>query len=111
MRKIAWLFGIYVATVVLSGLSTNAADTLAAPPTPIQVYGVWHAGSDYCVWGSVRNTTEFDQTNHWLIDRGDGVPAVNLVVLSFVHPLKLLSKITDAQTLQGVPVGMTQDVV
>jgi hypothetical protein len=46
-----------------------------------------------------------------LIDRGDGVPSVNLVVLSFVQPLKLLNKTTDAQTSQGVPVGMTADIV
>ncbi len=45
------------------------------------------------------------------IDRGDGQPSVNLVVLSFVHPLKLLNRATDAQTLSGVPRGMTPDVV
>jgi hypothetical protein len=36
---------------------------------------------------------------------------VNLVVLAFVHPLKLLNKTTDAGTLDGVPRGMTQEVV
>src|SRR5438132_3858558 len=55
--------------------------------------------------------TEFDQKNHWIIDRGDGVPSVNLVILSFVHPVKLLGKTTDSQTLNGIPVGMTSDVV
>src|SRR5262249_19102746 len=50
--------------------------------------------------------TEFDQKNHWLIDRGNGPPSVNLVILSFIHPLRLLNKTTDAQTAQGVPVGM-----
>jgi hypothetical protein len=55
--------------------------------------------------------TEFDEKNGWLIDAGDGRPSVNLVVLSFVHPLKLLNKTTDSQTLQGVPLGMTQEVV
>jgi hypothetical protein len=54
---------------------------------------------------------EFDQKNRWLIDRGDGYPSVNLAVLSFVHPLKLLHKTNDVQTLNGVPIGMTQDVV
>jgi hypothetical protein len=49
--------------------------------------------------------------NHWLIDRGDGRPSVNLVVLSFVNPLKLLKGTTDATTLAGVPVGMTRDIV
>src|SRR4029434_10355237 len=46
-------------------------DTLAyytaEAATPIQVYGVWHAGNDYCVWGSVRSLAEFDSKNHWLI--------------------------------------------
>ena len=43
----------------------------------------------------VRDLAEFDQKNHWLIDRGDGRPSVNLVVLSFVHPLRLLDGTTD----------------
>jgi hypothetical protein len=33
------------------------------------------------------------------------------VVLSFVHPLRLLHQTTDDQTLNGVPRGMTQEVV
>jgi hypothetical protein len=84
-----------------------------ARATPISVYGAWHCGNDYCTWGSVRDMTDFDQKNHWLIDRGDGSgqPSVNLVVLSFVQPLKLLNKTTDSQTLNGVPRGMTADVV
>jgi hypothetical protein len=49
--------------------------------------------------------------NHWLIDRGNGQPSVNLVILSFVHPLKLLNQTTDAGTLNGVPRGMTADIV
>jgi hypothetical protein len=79
--------------------------------TPIQVYGVWHAGNDACIWGSVRDLTEFDQKNHWIIDRGDGKPSVNLVILSFVQPLNLLNQTTDTATLNGVPRGMTQDIV
>ena len=81
--------------------------------TPISVYGVWHAGNDYCTWGTVRSVAEFDSKNHWLIDRGDGsgMPSVNLVVLSFVNPLKLLNKTNDSQTLNGIPIGMTQDIV
>jgi hypothetical protein len=80
---------------------------------PISIYGVWHCGNDYCTWSSVRNISEFDEKNHWLIDRGNGSgdPSVNLVVLSFVHPLRLLQLTTDEQTLNGVPIGMTQEVV
>ena len=79
--------------------------------TAISIYGAWHCGSDFCTWANVRSITEFDQKNHWLIDRGDGRPSVNLVILSFVHPLRLLNKTNDAQTSQGVPIGMTQEVV
>src|SRR5574339_821850 len=81
------------------------------PPTQMQIFGAWHCGNHYCDWSLVRNMTEFDQANHWLIDRGDGRPSVNLVVLSFVNPLKLLNQTTDATTLNGIPRGMTQDIV
>jgi hypothetical protein len=82
-----------------------------AEATPISVYGAWHCGSDFCTWASVRDMTDFDQKNHWIVDRGDGRPSVNLVILSFVHPLRLLNLTTDSQTLNGVPRGMTQAVV
>lgn len=108
-----------------TGCSPQSGSELTAPAivaaasseatTPIQIYGAWHCGDDYCTWGSVRNLVEFDQQNRWLVDRvaGDqtGLPSVNLVVLSFVHPLKLLNGTNDATTLNGVPRGMTQDVV
>ena len=95
-----------LALVLLCGVS---ASTVGA--TPVSVYGAWHCGNDYCTWSTVRDVTEFDQKNHWLIDRGDGRPSVNLVILSFVHPLRLLNRTTDAQTLDGVPRGMTAEVV
>ena len=79
--------------------------------TPIQVYGAWHAGNDFCTWTTVRDVTEFDSKNHWLIDRGNGQPSVNLVILSFVNPLKLLNKTNDAGTVNGIPRGMTSDIV
>src|SRR5262249_39628334 len=46
-------------------------------------------------------------------DRGDGtgLPSVNLVVLSFVQPLKLLNNTTDSGDINGVPVGMNSPVV
>src|SRR6266536_4973218 len=82
-----------------------------AEATPISIYGAWHCGNDYCTWATVRDLTDFDQKNHGIIDRGDGRPSVNVVVLSFVHPLRLLNLTTDSQTLNGVPRGMTQSVV
>lgn len=84
---------------------------LATSPTPIQVYGVWHAGDDYCTWGSVRNLDDFIDNNRWIFDRGGGKPSVNLVVLSFVNPYKLLNKANDETTLNGIPKGMTQEII
>ena len=80
---------------------------LAPTPTQLQVYGVLHAGNDYCTWGTTRDMTEFDLKNSWIINRGDGKPSVNLVVLSFVNPLKLLNKTNDATTVNGIPRGMS----
>ncbi|NJD11363.1 MAG: hypothetical protein FIB01_13310 [Gemmatimonadetes bacterium] len=77
----------------------------------MQIFGVWHAGSDYASWWRVRDINEFDVANHWIIDRGDGRPSVNLVVLSFLNPLDVLNKTTDLNPAAGVPAGMTQAVV
>jgi hypothetical protein len=99
-----------VLALLLPSLAVPAAAAHAAT-NPMQVYGSWHCGNDACVWGSVRTVSEFDSQNHWLVDRGDGVASVNLVVLSFVEPLKLLHGTTDATTLNGVPRGMTSDIV
>jgi len=92
-------------------LALAAALPASASATPVSVYGAWLCGNDACTWAGVRDMTDFDARNRWLINRGDGVPSVNLVVLSFVQPLKLLNRTTDAQTLNGVPRGMTPEVV
>src|SRR5919107_3442954 len=92
-------------------LTLFAALPSAAAATPVSVYGAWLCGNDACTWASARNMTDFDTKNRWLVNRGDGLPSVNLVVLSFVQPLKLLNRTTDAQTLNGVPRGMTPEVV
>lgn len=83
----------------------------AARATQIEVYGAWHCSNDACTWGTVRNMTDFDTANHWMIDRGNGQASVNLVVLSFVNPLKLLQQTNDAQTVNGAPIGMNAAVV
>jgi hypothetical protein len=103
LRSLALSATIAGATLTICGASAGA--------TPIQVYGTWHCGSDFCNWGVVRDMTEFDAKNHWLVDRGDGLPSVNLVVLSFVNPLKLLNSTTDSTYTQGIPNGMNADVV
>jgi hypothetical protein len=92
-------------------LQGGATSAVTAASTPISIYGSWHCGNDACTWATVRTVTEFDSKNHWLIDRGDGRPSVNLVVLSFVNPLKLLNKTTDAGNLNGIPRGMTPDII
>jgi hypothetical protein len=95
---------IVAAAVVPSGFAP-------IPASPIQVYGVWHCSSDFCAWATVRDMGDFDHKNHWLIDRGDGSPSVNLVVLSFVNPLKLQNFTNDAGAVEGIPKGMTPEVV
>jgi len=133
MKKITSIFGTILA-VLLVALACDTQDLnefsddlilkkgkpvkdagsdydLADTDTPLQVYGVWHAGNDYCTWGEVRDMGEFEGANSWLIDRGDGKPSVNLVVLSFVNPLDLLQYTTESNRLGGIPVGMNEDVV
>lgn len=109
MYKKILALSLLVFVALFGGLSSQPKTVTAA--SPISVYGAWHCGSEFCSWASVRNMTDFNTRNRWLIDRGDGTPSVNLVVLSFVHPMRLLNKTNDAGTTQGIPSGMTQAVV
>ncbi len=106
-KKMASLAILAVVLGVLAGACPRKA------PTPIQIYGAWHCSNDHCTWGTVRNMSDFDSKNHWLIDRGDGpaLPSVNLVVLSFVQPMKLLNRTNDSQTANGIPIGMNSAIV
>ncbi|HET9785712.1 MAG TPA: hypothetical protein VFP47_01190, partial [Pyrinomonadaceae bacterium] len=101
----------FLLCAAIFGAPSAKPNAVAPFVTPISVYGAWHCGNEFCSWASVRNMTDFDTRNRWLINRGDGTPSVNLVVLSFVHPLRLLNKTTDSGTTQGIPNGMTQAVV
>ena len=77
--------------------------------TQMQIYGAWHCYTDGCSWASVPNMTTFDTDNHWMIDRNMNntyEPSVNLVVLSFVDPVKLMNLTTDSGDTNGIPVGM-----
>src|SRR5262245_29489656 len=103
------LVSILACLLVSSSALPRKAATVAI--TPISIYGAWHCGNDFCTWASVRDMTDFDSKNRWLIDRGDGKPSVNLVNLSFVHPLRLLNNTTDSETLNGVPRGMKKEIV
>src|SRR5882762_11125368 len=119
VRTVSRMWATLAAAVVLL-VSAPAApaigrpsepSTVAVAATPVQIYGAWHCGNDACTWATVRNMTDFDTNNHWLIDRGDGHPSVNLVILSFVNPLKLLNGTNDSGDVNGTPVGMTPAVV
>ena len=92
-------------------VALSLAASVPVSAKPIQVYGVWHCGSDLCGWDNVPDMTDFDRSNHWLIDRGDGKPSVNLVVLSFVDPLRLLNLTNDAHNIDGIPIGITPEIV
>lgn len=104
----------WASLVGATALAVSVAATAgpaAAATNPMQVYGAWLCGNDECTWGTVRDMTDFDAANHWLVDRGDGRPSVNLVVLAFVDPLKLLDQTTDSGDVDGLPVGMNPAVV
>src|SRR3954452_4213094 len=80
----------------------------------MQVYGLWHCYTDACSWASVPDMTTFDTNNHWIIDRdmdNSYHPSVNVVVLSFVDPVKLMSLTNDSSTVNGVPIGMNTAVI
>ena len=92
------------------------ADLMASAQSSyqMQVYGLWHCYSDACSWASQPNMTTFDTDNHWIIDRNMNntfQPSVNVVVLSFVDPVKLMNLTTDSTTVKGIPIGMTTAVV
>src|SRR5690348_8053206 len=103
-RTTATAMYIVFLSALLLGASSQAQ-------TQMQVYGVWHCYSDACSWASVPNMTTFDTDNHWIIARSSSStsPSVNLVVLSFVDPVKLMNLTTDSTTNAGIPIGMTPD--
>jgi hypothetical protein len=103
--------------IVSLSLNAEAYPSFSSLPpgdgASFQVYGAWHCSNDFCTWKTVRNMTDFDNKNHWMIDRGDGtgLPSVNLVVLSFVQPTKLLNLANDSETVNGIPIGMNSAIV
>lgn len=107
--------GTHKPTWADKGICDDGGEPPPPPPpvevTPIQVFGVWHAGNHYADWALPVDMTEFDYNNRWIIDRSDGEPSVNLVVLSFLQPLEVLNMSNGPVTVDGVPIGMTQAVV
>jgi hypothetical protein len=104
----AVLFG---AVSTAAGKGRSATPPLAEKPTPMQVFGVWHCGNHYCDWNEEIDMVAFAEANRWLLERTPGgTPAVNVVVLSFVNPLKLLNRGDDG-FLKMIPRGMSPEVV
>lgn len=82
--------------------------------TQMQIFGAWHCYTDGCSWASVPNMTTFDTDNRWMIDRnmnGTYDPSVNLVILSFVDPVKLMNLTNDSGDINGIPIGMNTAVI
>ena len=82
--------------------------------TPMQVYGAWHCSTDYCTWAAVSSASTFDTDNHWMIDRNMNntyQPSVNLVIFSFIQPVKLMNLTTDTGDTDGVPTAMNASAV
>ena len=136
--RIQYSLAALAAIAALSACSAGARQSLAPAPQPnaywtnqtgrassaatntgqLQVYGTWHCGDQYCSWPTaITNTSPgstFDNQNRWIIDRnmnGTYVPSVNLVVLAFVDPLKLMNLTNDSSDTSGIPNGMTSAVV
>src|SRR5215469_2368324 len=110
-RRLTVLISTCFATICLVGLM---GANLAHAQTAIQIYGAWHCYTDGCSWASVPNMTTFDTDNRWLIDRdmnGTYQPSANLVILSFVDPVKLMNLTTDSGDTNGIPVGMNTSVI
>lgn len=107
MRRLSFLAGILATLVLLAGPPARAQ-------YQVQVYGIWHCYTDACSWASVPNMTTFDTDNHWIIDRNLNntyQPSVNVVVLSFVDPVKLMNLTNDSGDANGIPIGMNTAVV
>ncbi len=98
-------------TIIVLGIFVFLFAMAAPAQTPMQIYGVWHCYTDGCNWFSVPDLATFDTDNHWLIDRGNGSPSVNLVVLSFVNPVDLMNLANSSNTVNGIPIGMNLAVV
>ena len=105
---------IFLCALVGGCLAVGLCAVPAAAQTQMQIYGAWHCYTDGCSWASVPNMTTFDTDNHWMIDRDMNnayMPSVNLVILSFVNPVKLMNLTTDSGDTNGIPVGMNAAVI
>ena len=101
-------------SVGIIGILSALSGSPAMAQYQMQVYGLWHCYTDSCSWASVPNITTFDTDNRWIIDRNLNntyQPSVNVVVLSFVDPVKLMNLTNDSGDVNGIPIGMNTAVV
>ena len=72
-RRLARLAILVAAVLVMSsGMLPGAVPRVdAVGATRCRSTAPGTARIDYCTWGRVRDIDEFDQKNHWLVDRGD----------------------------------------
>jgi hypothetical protein len=97
-------------------ISLGACDGSSDPggdvdPQPLSIFGVWHCGNTFCDWSQVRDMADFHHANSWIVEGNNGQPSVNLVVLSFLHPMHLLNGTNDGAFVDGIPAGMRPEIV
>eukprot|EP01103_Thecamoeba_quadrilineata_P000308 TRINITY_DN10262_c0_g1_i1.p1 TRINITY_DN10262_c0_g1~~TRINITY_DN10262_c0_g1_i1.p1 ORF type:complete len:318 (-),score=45.23 TRINITY_DN10262_c0_g1_i1:45-998(-) len=81
--------------------------SLANAQLPNKIYSVWHCGVDSCMWATSPPLSDFQ----WILNNGNGKPSANVVTLAFVNPLDLLQQTNGNGVTNGVPSGMTTEVV
>ena len=80
-------------------------------PQSLSIFGVWHCGNSFCDWSQVRDMADFHHANSWIVEGNNEQPSVNLVILSFLHPMHLLEGTTDGAFVDGIPAGMRPEIV
>jgi hypothetical protein len=65
-----FLLSLLIFAALFGGLSAKPTPVANAAFANVSIYGAWHCGNEFCSWASVRNMTDFDARNRWLIDRG-----------------------------------------
>jgi len=83
-------------------LATNGSNG-GGNATLTTVYGIWHCGTD-CAWTSKPDLS----SSAWILNRGDGKPTTDVVILSFMDPIALVNGQNSGGYTNGVPNGMIQ---
>jgi hypothetical protein len=117
------LLAIFVFRQDVSWLGKNEELARAPEGKSFPIFGAWVCDSQpyNCTWSDPITAADlatggsFDKKYHWIIDRDPssavGKPSLNLVVLAFINPLELMDKFNSASVVEGIPVGMNQEVI